>query len=76
MPDIVNPARREACSQDLEMYLRTYHPDTYSRPFSAAHRKFIGKLQESMTASMWLVQSVFRGFGKTSITEGAVACCV
>jgi hypothetical protein len=72
MPEIQDPARREACSADLEMYLRTYHPETYSRPFSNAHKKFIRKLQEAMTDSMWIVESVFRGFGKTSITEGAV----
>jgi hypothetical protein len=71
MPDVKNPKRKKACLADLEMYLRTYHAGTFTRPFSQQHRRFIGQLQEACKESAWIVRSVFRGFGKTSLTEGA-----
>jgi hypothetical protein len=67
-----NRQRRDRCEVDLEAYLREYNPRAFCRPFSKEHQRFIGQLQESMSESMWLVKSVFRGFGKTTMTEAAI----
>lgn len=71
-----NQPRRDKCKHDLEAYLREYYPQHYTRPFSGEHKRFIGQLQESMMESMWLVKSVFRGFGKTTLTEDAASWAV
>lgn len=71
MPECKNPQRRERCLEDLERYARTYHAATFSRPFSQDHRRFIAQLQEAFAHSSWLVRSIFRGFGKTVLTEVA-----
>ena len=62
-----DPARREACRDDLERFLRTYFPKIFRSPFCADHRKLIQKTEEAERSGLLYARAMFRGGGKTSI---------
>jgi len=69
-PD-VNPARKESCRNNLALFLSTYMPATFSRPFSDDHYRTIERTQMAFLHGGLFLSLVYRGFGKTSIGEGA-----
>lgn len=71
LPAVVNPARREACRNDLALFLKTYFPGTFRFPFSADHLSVIAKTQKVIVEGGLHAVAMPRGFGKTSISEGA-----
>jgi len=72
MPKVKNSARKARCKHDLARYLRTYHPATFCVPFSPSHESMLARLQGAMMGgSAWMLETAFRGFGKTSLAEGA-----
>jgi len=71
IPPPADPERRAACRLDLARFLVTYLPGTFPLPFSADHLHVIGKIQTAALAGGLFAEAVFRGFGKTSILEGA-----
>jgi hypothetical protein len=71
IPAVKNPERRAACRLDLAKFLTTYLPGTFKLPFSADHLHVIGKIQTAALTGGLFAEAVFRGFGKTSILQGA-----
>lgn len=80
LPEVVDPDRKEACRNDLLLFLtgrsgdktvKPYFPHSTGRhPVSADHEKFIRRLQSSILEGGRQVEAVYRYFGKTSIGEG------
>ena len=72
IPGIVHPARREACRQDLLLFLQTYFPDTTGLDlFSSDHIRVIDRIEYCLRNGGRFVNAVYRGFAKTTITENA-----
>lgn len=72
IPDVVDPVRREKCLADPERFLRTYHPDRYSRAFSRLHKRLIDQMYERMEKGGKKAMAAPRRRGKTEITKGMV----
>lgn len=73
IPEVVNPARRAACGQSLHLYLATYFPDTTGKDlFSADHVRMIDRMESCLRGGGRVLNCVYRGFAKTTITENAV----
>lgn len=74
IPPVKNPERRAACRLNLELALQTYFPNsTGLSPFSPDHKVVIGNIQRSvLEGGGRSLNVVYRGFGKTSLTEGSV----
>ena len=72
IPAVVNPARRAACLDNLELFLATYFPDsTGLKPLSDDHRRVIARTQHCLMHGGRQLNVVYRGFAKTSISERA-----
>ena len=71
VPPPKDPARREACYDDLSLFLRTYFPhSTGLKPFSEEHERAILRMQYAISRGGGVVLTCFpRGFGKTTISE-------
>jgi len=71
IPPPVDPDRREACRNDLHLFLRTYFPhSTGLSPFSEDHILAIKRMENSILKGGGIVLTCFpRGFGKTTISE-------
>lgn len=77
IPAIINPARRDACRLDLFRFLTTYFPQsTGLSPFSNDHRRVIERIQQCVLAGGMFVNAVYRGFGKTTVSENAAIWAV
>lgn len=72
LPPVRNPARREKCRLDLPLFLRTYLPTIYTRPFSPAGLRFLGDIQELMLYGGLKCMAQPRGTGKTALITGAM----
>lgn len=72
LPDIVNPDRRDRCRESLWDFLITYFPaSTGLKPFSDDHRGMVERFQSAILNGDRLVNAVYRGFAKTTISENA-----
>lgn len=72
IPAVANPERREACRLDLCRFLRDYFPEsTGISPFSDGHHRVIARLQSALLHGGRIMNWVYRGFAKTTITENA-----
>lgn len=76
IPLVAEPKRKEKCQTNLELFLKTYLPDAFPLEFSKDHKRILLKMQESVLAGGLNANGVYRGWGKTSIAEGAVIWCV
>ena len=69
---VVDPARREACRFNLELFLTTYFPQTTGlRPFSDDHRRVIARIQGCILNGGREAKAIYRGFAKSTIAENA-----
>lgn len=72
IPPVVNPRHREACRRDLLLFLQWYFPEsTGASPFSIDHLRVIHRIESAILHGGRTLNAVYRGFAKTSITEGA-----
>lgn len=72
LPPIADPARRESCRGDLYRFLQEYFPhSTGASPFSEGHRRVIDRLLSALLHGGRVLNWVYRGFAKTTITENA-----
>lgn len=71
LPPVENPARKSRGLTDLEFWLRTYLPGTFSLPFSDDHRKALHRLATCAMRGGLFALAMPRGSGKTSMCEGA-----
>jgi hypothetical protein len=64
--------RKRAAGKSLFKFLITYFPQsTGLKPFSDDHKRMIAETERIIRDGGRLVNAVFRGFGKTTIAEGA-----
>lgn len=73
IPPVKSPKRKSACEPDLELFLRTYFPLSYTKPWSTDHREVIAVLQEAITTGGQFAYAMPRASGKTTIVLHA-AC--
>jgi Phage terminase large subunit (GpA) len=69
IPKVANARRRKKCERNLELYLKTYFPQTFPLPFCSDHRKVIARIQTSVLHGGLYALAMPRGSGKTSICE-------
>ena len=72
IPPVVDPARREACREDLGKFLKTYFPGTFRHDWSAVHLRLIELIQIVVLVGALLAMGIPRGWGKTSLCVRAV----
>jgi len=72
IPDVVNPARRESCKYSLSNFIKTYSL-TPLNPFSANHLTVIKRIENCVFHGGVFIEAVYRGFGKSTIAEFAIA---
>ena len=71
IPPVKNPARREACRNNLALALRTYFPASCEWEFSPAHLRMISRDEEIAKSGGRNLRALPRGSGKTTIAENA-----
>lgn len=71
IPSVANPVRREACRNDLPLFLRTYMPEVFYRAFDADALALIDDIQDAMLDGGRKAIARPRGSGKTAISLGA-----
>lgn len=69
IPEVVNPKRRERCSKNLELALKTYFPAAFPLPFSRDHKTVIQKIDQTISQRGLLGIGMPRGSGKTTLCE-------
>lgn len=72
IPAVVDPQRRAACEQDLQLALETYFPDVFALGWSHQHIEVIDALQTSLRDGGLFALGMPRGSGKTSLCIHAV----
>lgn len=63
-----NADRREACRNDLGLFLRTYFPRAFNLPWSKDHPRVLASVQAKVTGGGLLALAMPRGHGKTAIS--------
>jgi hypothetical protein len=72
LPKVVDPARKEAGRTSLEVFGKTYFPNTFRLPFCDDHRRAIKRIETSVIEGGLYALAMPRGSGKTSLC--LVAC--
>jgi hypothetical protein len=76
IPRIADPKRRAEASTCLRRFLEIYLPETFTLAWSSDHLKVIARLEEAASLGGLFAEAAPRGFGKTSLTEGAILWAV
>lgn len=71
LPDVVDPGRRNACLDSLQLYCETYRGETFRLAWSDDHLKAIAKLESAILSGGLFALAMPRGGGKTSLVEAA-----
>jgi len=71
IPDVENPARREACRLDFRAFCEAYQPQTYMLAWSDDHRRVISRIEAAVLRGELFAMAMPRGSGKTSLCETA-----
>ncbi|WP_437230419.1 terminase gpA endonuclease subunit [Planctomicrobium sp. SH661] len=72
LPPIEDPERREACSKDLKLSLKTYWPDDFPLDWSENHLILIARAQLAILAGALFAVAMPRGEGKSTTIRAAV----
>lgn len=74
---VANAARREACRNDLSLFLTIYFPhSTGKNPLSKDHKRLIARLQDIVLRGGRLANAIYRGFAKTTLAENTAIWAV
>lgn len=73
IPACDNPQRRERCLEDPPLFLKTYFPGRYTRPFGKLHHALIDSIYEIAVHGGRQAIAAPRGRGKSEITKGMIA---
>lgn len=76
IPDCVNPARRERCLADPELFLKTYFASRYSRPFGKHHHQMIETIHSRAKYGGRQAVAAPRGCGKSELVKGMLVYLV
>jgi len=68
LPPVEDKERRESCRYDLSRFIMTYAPEGKD-PFSDDHFRVIKRIENAIFHGGRFVEAVFRGFGKSTISE-------
>ena len=71
LPPVKDPARRRACSKDLRLFLLTYFPKKYKKPFGRPHLELIRNIERVVLEGGKQAVALPRGSGKTTICMGS-----
>ena len=71
LPPVVDPARRRACSKDLRLFLLTYFPAKFKKPFGRPHLELIKNIERVVLNGGKQAVALPRGTGKTTICKGS-----
>lgn len=71
LPPVKDPARRRACSKDLRLFLLTYFPKKYKKPFGRPHLELIRNIERVVLEGGKQAVALPRGSGKTTICIGS-----
>ncbi len=66
IPGVKNPRRRKKCAESLELYLRTYYPETFPWPWSDDHLEQIGEMERVIRRGGLKALAAPRGDGKST----------
>ncbi len=72
LPEIINPARKEACRRNFRLFCETYFPQTFHLAWSPDHLKVIARIEQAVLEGGLFAMAMPRGSGKTSMCE--IAC--
>lgn len=73
IPDCADPQRRERCLADPELFLKTYFPERYSRPFGKHHYRMIETIVDRAKHGGRQAIAAPRGCGKSELVKGLLA---
>lgn len=71
LPEVADPARREAARLDFGGFAKTYMPATFTMPWSDDHRRVIAKIEAAVLTGELFAFAMPRGSGKTSLAIAA-----
>ena len=72
IPPCGDTVRREGASRDFQSFCETYHPELFSREWSADHLKAISRIESAVLHGGQFAFAMPRGSGKTTLSY--VAC--
>jgi len=75
LPEVEDPERKESCRWDLAKFILTYAPEGKD-PFSGDHLRVIKRIENAIFHGGRFVEAVYRGFGKSTISELTAAWAV
>lgn len=71
LPEVVNAERKTLGERNLEFFLRTYFPGSFTLAWSADHREVIDALQSAILDGGLFAYAMPRGSGKTTMAVSA-----
>lgn len=71
LPAVVNPARREACRLNFQLFCETYFAEAFNKPFSEEHILTIRQIEERVFNGGYSARAMPRGSGKTTLMQVA-----
>jgi hypothetical protein len=76
IPKIANPNRRRRAERDIFLWLRTYFPDAFYRPFTDQQRQMVDDILKAARYGNDKAIAAPRSDGKTTIAECVILFCV
>lgn len=70
LPPVANYKRRVECSKSLLLFLRSYFPQKFKKPFGKNHLRLIDAFQKAISEGGKQAVAMPRGTGKTTIALG------
>jgi len=66
--DLIDWDRRNECWDNLRLFLETYFPNSFNKPWSNDHLRFIEKLEQAIKFGGQFAMAAPRGTGKSTLT--------
>ncbi len=76
IPEVKNPTRRAAASDDFRLFCETYLPNTFYLPWSDDHMKAVARIEDAVLRGGLYAYAMPRGSGKTVMVETACVWAV
>ncbi len=76
IPPPADPYRRRQCLDDVYLFLETYMPTTYDRPWTTNQREMVSAIFEALQAKTAQAVAAPRGEGKSAICKGVTVYCI
>ncbi|NRA38536.1 MAG: hypothetical protein HRU15_10375, partial [Planctomycetes bacterium] len=73
LPDVMNSERKEACTDNFQLFCESYFPLTFNLGWSADHLRIIGKIEQAVLHGGLFALAMPRGSGKALSLETPLA---